>query len=168
MDANLQGGDIYPGIEGEAKLVFLGNTIMENRNGLCVGFNITEAVGATESAGALTHVGQLSEIGINVKTLGVDKGYHNEEFIVGCRESGIAPHVALMSNRKQLRVRRGPGYRISQVIRKRIEEIHGWLKTVGRLRKTLFKGVQRIDADAKFNICALNLLRIANLSEAIP
>lgn len=136
----------------EAKLVFLGNTIVENRNGLCVGFNITEAVGSTESAGALTHVEELTKFGICVKTLGADKGYHNKEFMTGCRESAIAPHVALISNRKRSPVRRGLGYQISQVIGKRIEEIHGWLKTVGRLRKTLFKGVRRIDADAKFNI----------------
>jgi len=150
----------------EAKLVFLGHTLMENRNGLCVSFDITEAVGIGETAGALSQVAELAEIGIDVKTLGADKGYHNEEFVTECRARGIAPHVALISNRNQMRVRRGPGYRISQVIRKRIEEIHGWLKTVGRLRKTLFRGVQRIDADAKYNVCALNLLRMAKLLEA--
>lgn len=150
----------------EAKLVFLGHTIMENRNGLCVGFDITEAVGTSETAGALNHVDELAEIGIDVKSLGADRGYHNEDFVKGCRARGIAPHVALIANRNQLRVRRGLGYRVSQVIRKRIEEIHGWLKTVGRLRKTLFRGTERIDADAKYNVCALNLLRIAKLSEA--
>ena len=150
----------------ESKLVFLGHTLMENRNGLCVSFKITEAVGVGEPAGAISQLDELAKIGIEVKTLGADKGYHNEDFISECRVRGVAPHVALISNRRQMRVRRGTGYHISQVIRKRIEEIHGWLKTVGRVRKTLFRGVQRVDADAKYNVCALNLLRIAKLLEA--
>lgn len=149
-----------------ANLAFLGHTIMENRNGLCVGFDITEGVGIGESAGAIRHVDHLRKLGVNVKTLGVDKGYHNKAFISGCRERKISPHVALIKNRKHMGVRRGVGYQISQVVRKRIEEIHGWLKTVGRLRKTMFKGVKRIDADGKYNVCALNLLRMTKLLEA--
>jgi transposase len=147
----------------EAKLAYLGNTIMENRNGLCVGFDIVEGIGVGETKGAIDHVDRLKELGINVKTLGADKGYHNHTFIEECKKRGISPHVALISNRKQMNVRQGIGYRISQVIRKRIEEIHGWLKTVGRLRKTLYRKIKRIDADAKFNVCALNLLRISKL-----
>lgn len=149
-----------------AKLEFLGHTIMENRNGLCVGFDVSEVVGTSESVGAKRHVDQLRNLGLNARTLGVDKGFHNEAFINGCRERKISPHVALMKNRKQMRVRRGVGYQISQVARKRIEEIHGWLKTVGRMRKTLFKGIDRIDAEGKYNVCALNLLRMTKLLEA--
>ena len=81
------------------------------------------------------------------KTLGADKGYHASDFVSALRDRNIVPHIAQAINRKTPgldgRTARHAGYAVSQKIRKRVEEIFGWFKTVGGLRKTRFRGVER-------------------------
>jgi len=125
----------------EAKLCFAGHAVMENRTGPCVLFEVTPSVGVTESEMAVAQVGQLLEREFQPKTVGADKGYHTKEFVQGCREAGVAPHVAEVKGRKvkgfdQRAKKRG--YETSQRIRKCIEEIFGWMKTTGGFRKTRF------------------------------
>ena len=151
----------------EAKLCFAGHAVMENRTGLCVLFEVTPSVGVTESQVALAQVGQLQERGFNPTTVGADKGYHSKEFVQGCREAGVAPHVAEVKGRKvegfdQRTKKRG--YEISQRIRKQIEEIFGWTKTTGGLRKTRYCGVERTNACAQMVVASYNLLRLAKLA----
>jgi IS5 family transposase len=62
------------------------------------------------------------------------------------------------------RTSRHEGYSISMRIRKRIEEIFGWAKTIGGFRRTRFHGVARTQQAGYFVGAAYNLLRIANLS----
>ncbi len=64
------------------------------------------------------------------------------------------------------RTTRHEGYRVSQRIRKRVEEIFGWLKTVANFRKTRFRGIARTQHAAHLNGAAYNLLRIARLTLA--
>ena len=66
------------------------------------------------------------------------------------------------------RTTRHAGYRISQVIRKRIEEHFGWGKTVGRIRQTVFRGIQRVDQQFKLTMTASNLTRMARILFAVP
>jgi Transposase DDE domain len=51
-------------------------------------------------------------------------------------------------------------------VRKRVEEIFGWMKTVGGLRKTGYRGLDRTQLHAYWVAAAYNLLRIARLSPA--
>src|SRR5690606_23304802 len=106
------------------------------------------------------------------KTLGADKGYHTKAFIAALRERGIRPHVARIEGRVTPgldgRTTRHASYRVSQRTRKRIEEIFGWLKSVGGLRKSRFVGLKRTGLYAYLAASAYNLLRIARLAPLSP
>ena len=155
----------------EAKLCFTGHAVMENRTGLCVLFEVTPSVGVTENETALAQVQELQEREFEPSTVGADKGYHSKEFVQGCRKLGVAPHVAEVKDRKvegfDGRSKKN-GYQKSQRIRKRIEEIFGWMKTTGGLRKTRYCGVERTNACAQMVAATYNLLRLAKLTMETP
>jgi hypothetical protein len=102
-------------------------------------------------------------------TIGADKGYATRAFVEALRELGITPHVAQnTSNRSSAidgRTTRHPGYRVSQQKRKLVEEIFGWLKTVGLMRNTRHRGARRVDWMFTFAAAVYNLVRIRNLME---
>jgi IS5 family transposase len=103
--------------------------------------------------------------GVQPKTVGADKNYHQQTFIRGCRDRGIAPHAACKQNVRvaglDQRTTTKPGYGLSLRIRKRIEEIIGWVKTVGGLRRSRYRGIERTQAWGYFVAGAYNLLRMA-------
>ena len=104
-------------------------------------------------------------------TLGADKGYDTREFVAFCRALNVTPHVARNRLRPggsalDARTVRHPGYAISQWVRKRIEEAFGWMKTIGGLRKTRYRGRERVQMHAYLVGAAYNLVRIAKLSPA--
>jgi transposase len=151
----------------EAKLCFAGHAVMENRTGLCVHFEVTPSVGVTESTTALSQLQALQEQGFTPTTAGADKNYHNQEFVQGCRTAGIAPHVAEVKGRQVAGLdgrTKKRGYQTSQRLRKRIEEIFGWMKTTGGLRKSRYRGVERTHACAQMVVGTYNLLRLAKLA----
>jgi transposase len=129
-----------------AKLCFGGHALMENRSGLCVDLRLTDARQSEPSA-ALELLKRQAKQRIHPKTLGADKGYHTKAFVQKLRERGIKPHIARIDGRATPgldgRTTRHASYRVSQRTRKRIEEIFGWLKTVGGLRKSRFVGLKR-------------------------
>ena len=146
----------------EAKLCFAGHVLMENRTGLVVGVVVTRATGTAERETALDMLEKVP--GSQRITVGADKGYDTRDFVTACREMNVTPHVA----RRQWsivdkRTTRHDGYQISQRIRKRIEEIFGWLKTVGGGRKLRYKGVERNQLWAELTTAAYNLVRLAKL-----
>lgn len=152
----------------EAKLCFGAHVLMENRNGLCLDIKIANPVDVTEGEAALELIQKQKEhLGVTPHTVGADKGYHNKTFVGGCREHGIIPHVAEIKNRKVKgldgRTTRTPEYQTSQRLRKRIEEIFGWMKTVGGFRKTRVKGVDRTQMEGYWVASAYNLVRIGRL-----
>jgi transposase len=155
----------------EARLCFAGHAVMENRTGLCVLFQVTPSVGVTESTTALAQVQELQEREFTPTTVGADKGYHTTEFVQGCREAAVAPHVAEIQGRKvpgfDGRTKKR-GYQTSQCLRKRIEEIFGWMKTTGGFRKTRYRGVARTNACGQMVAATYNLLRLAKLVAAGP
>jgi hypothetical protein len=122
----------------EARLCFAGHAAMENRNGLCVLFEVKPAVGAPESEVAVEQMTELRNRGFNPKTVGADKGYHTREFVEGLREQKIVPHCARKDGQKTLHVLLTLAHAISQRLRKRIEEIFGWSKTTGCFRKSRY------------------------------
>ena len=158
----------------EAKLSFGLRATMENRSGLLVMLNLTKACGkgSTESSVALDQMEELCIRGFEPRTVGADKGYHNREFVQGCRDMRIAPHVAPMEGRKvsgiDARTIRHESYRTSQRIRKRIEEPFGWMKTVGAFRKSRFLGVARTNFVAQLVGASCNLVRMAKMATHDP
>jgi hypothetical protein len=85
---------------------------------------------------------------------------------------GIRPHVAQKDLRGSgvldRRTTRHQGYQISQRKRKLVEEFFGWMKTIGLLRKTRFKGTSRGGWMFTFTAAVYNLIRIRNLAGASP
>jgi transposase len=152
----------------EAKLAYLGHALMDNRNGLVVNTRVTEATGRAEREAA---VAMLEEIpGSQRVTLGADKGYDTQEFVATARGFEVTPHVAQNTTGRTSaideRTTRHPGYAVSQRVRKRVEEIFGWMKTIGLMRKTRHKGVDRVGWMFTLTAAAYNLVRIRNLLEA--
>jgi transposase len=153
----------------EARLSYSANALMENRNGLLVDLLVEPADGYAERRAAIS---MLKTLGTKKRvTLGADKGYDVKSFIQGCRELGVTPHVAQTSDYHRRsavdrRTVRHTGYVVSQRIRKRIEEIFGWMKTVGGFRRTRYRGRDRTQLTAYLVGAAYNLLRIAKLEAA--
>jgi len=151
----------------ESKLAFCGNALMDNRNGLLLDIEVRKADGYAERAGALDLLKRQGRKRVKPKTLGADKGYHTREFVSRLRKRHIAPHIATIDNRTTPgldgRTTRHESYGLSQRKRKRIEEIFGWLKTVGGLRKSRLKGIARTQLLAHLHGAAYNLLRIGRL-----
>ncbi len=151
----------------EAKLCFLGHVLMENRHGLVVNTRLTPATGTAEREAAIALVdGRPTTRRI---TLGGDKNYDTQAFIQDLRTRQVTPHVAQhTTNRASAidgRTTRHAGYTVSQQKRKRVEEIFGWLKTVGLLRKVKLRGVQRVGWLFTFAAAVYNLVRMRNLVE---
>jgi transposase len=151
----------------EAKLYYQGHVLMENRHGLAVDGELTPASGFAERAAAQTMVARIR--GTRRVTVGADKAYDTAEFVEGLRRLQVTPHVAQnTSNRSSAideRTTRHGGYLVSQQKRKRIEEIFGWLKTVGLLRKTRHRGTARVGWMFIFGLAVYNLVRIRTLTE---
>jgi transposase len=150
----------------EAKLVFMGHILMENRNGLVVNARLTEASGFAERDAALEMIGELPEGGRI--TLGADKGFDEAGFIDALRACGVTPHVsAKKTSALDGRTTRHRGYELSLRARKRIEEIFGWMKTIGVMRKTRHRGQRRVGWMFTLTAAAYNLIRMRNLALAV-
>ena len=155
----------------EARLVFIGHALMENRNGLVVGAVATRASGHAERLAVLALIephGERPRV-----TLGADKGYDSADFVMELREQTVTPHVAQNQSGRHSaidgRTTRHPGYAISQRIRKRIEEAFGWAKTVAGLRKMRHRGLPKIDWQFTLAMAAYDLVRLPKmLAEAAP
>lgn len=153
----------------EARLSFIGHTLMENRSGLIVDACLTAADGHAERIAALSMIEPRADRPRAI-TLGADKAYDAEDFVNELKSMNVRPHVAQNTNGRRSaidgRTTRHPGYAMSQKIRKRIEEGFGWIKTVGGQRKTRFKGKDRVGWAFTFAAAAYNLVRLPKLVEA--
>jgi transposase len=152
------------GVGRPAQLAYLGNVLMENRSGIVVDTRVTPADGYGERDAALVMVADVPGGAI---TLAGDKGYDYPEFVAELRHLQVTPHVAQnTTNRRSAidgRTTRHSGYAISQRTRKRVEEVFGWLKTVGLLRKLRHRGGQKVEWIFRFAAAVYNLIRIRNL-----
>jgi len=150
----------------ETKLAYAGHVLMENRHGLIVDIALTQADGHAERRAALDMLDRQERP--HRVTLGADKGYDTADFIAGCRERGVTPHVAQhttnRSSRIDERVTRHSGYAVSQRVRKRVEEIFGWIKTIGGGRKLRYIGLARNTLWATLAGAAFNLIRMATIA----
>ena len=150
----------------EAKLSYLGHALMENRNGLVVDARVTEANGTAERDAAMGMAIKLP--GEHQKTMGGDKNYDTRDLVGVLGALKVTPHVAQNTGRKggsaiDGRTTRHAGYEVSQKKRKLIEEVFGWLKTVGPMRRPHFRGLKQMGWWFKFSVAVYNLVRIRNL-----
>jgi transposase len=152
----------------EAKLVFVGHALMENRNGLLVDFRVTQATGTAERDAAPVLLDEARDRGFHPKTLGADKGYDTRSCVEDIRARRVTPHVAQnVGGRRSAidgRTTRHRGYAVSQRVRKRIEEIFGWMKTVGGFRRTRYRGLERTWLAGYLVATAYNLVRMSRLA----
>ena len=150
----------------EAKLSYTGNVLMENRNGLAVDVLVNPATGTAERDAAFAMAAEIP--GEGRVTIGGDKNYDTAALVDDWRTLNVTPHVAQNDKHRRSaidqRTTRHPGYQISQRKRKRVEEIFGWLKTVGGLRKLRHRGLERVAWMFTFAVAAYNLVRLRNLA----
>jgi transposase len=148
----------------EAKLSYTGHVLMENRHGLVVNAKVTQATGTCEREASVEMMQEVArEPGA---TLGADKNYDSAEHVKQLRERGVTPHVAQKARYSAIdgRTTRHAGYQVSQRVRKRVEEIFGWMKSVGLMRKLRHRGTARVSWMFTFTAAAYNLVRLRNLA----
>lgn len=156
------------GVAQAAKLAYSAHVLMENRHGLCVDLSVATATNEAEWDEGLRLVARQRAAGRRIRTVGADKAYDVQRFVGPLRAAGVTPHIAQQITHHRGswidgRATRHPGYAVSQRVRKRIEEIFGWWKTIGGLRKTRYRGTARVTLHTYFVATAHNLLRLAKL-----
>lgn len=149
-----------------AKLAYLGHAVSENRHGLIVAAQVTQASGTAERSAAIDMLGELS--GPKRCTLAADKGYDTREFVRQTRELNVTPHVAQNIERRggsaiNARTTRHAGYALSIKARKLIEESFGWAKDIGLLRRPKMRGRRKIEFATLLTFTGYNLVRMRNL-----
>jgi transposase len=150
----------------EAKLSYCGNVLMENRNGLVADVETMQADGTAERDAAVVMIASVP--GDDRITVGADKGYDTKDFIADARTLNATPHVAQKKHSAvDGRTTRHEGYKISQQKRKRVEEIFGWMKTIGGMRKLRHRGLELVGWMFTYAAAAYNLVRIRNLSTSV-
>jgi DDE family transposase len=160
-----------------AKLCYMGHALMENRHGLAVRGRASQANGVAERNEALTLVDRHRPRRRRRITLGADKAYDVEAFVEALRQRAITPHIAVDGHLSKTgkprktaidkRTLRHPGYAVSQVCRKRIEEVFGWIKASAGLAKVKVRGLARVNAAFVVALSAYNLIRLPKLL-AVP
>ena len=149
----------------EAHLSYLGHVMTDNRHGLSVTAELTEARGTAEREAALFLLDQLP--GEGRKTLGADKAYDTAGFVAGCRGRRVTPHVAQNDTNRasaiDARTTRHEGYEVSQNARRKQEGVFGWAKRIGGLSRTMLRGRPKVRSRFLLTLAGLNLVRLRNL-----
>jgi transposase len=145
----------------EAKLSYAGHVLLDNRHGLVANVCVTAATGTAEREAALLLLGEAAR----AVTVGGDKAFDVHSFVAQVRALGITPHVAQKAKYTAIdgRTTRHAGYAISQRERKLIEQVFGWMKTIGGLRKLRHCGGELVDWIVTFTAAAYNLVRLRTL-----
>lgn len=151
-----------------AMLCFIGHSLMENRSGLIVQADLTQADGHAERRAAIDMLHRHSPGSTRRLTLAADRGYDSADFVAELRQMVVTPHVAQKSRHSAIdgRTTRHPGYSKSQRCRKKIEEPFGWAKTVGGMAQTMYLGIERVRARFTLTMAACNLARLPKLLAA--
>jgi transposase len=149
----------------EPKLCFMGHALMENRHGLVVQAEATEADGHAERKAALEMIDRQAPGTSNQLTLGADKAYDAREFVADLRQKWVTPHVAQKARSSAIdrRTTRHAGYGVSQRKRKLVEEAFGWAKTIAGCAKVKVRGLARIGFHFTLAMAAYNLIRLPKL-----
>jgi transposase len=159
-----------------ARLCYMGHALMENRHGLAVGACVTQASGTAERDAALALIDARPRRAGRRITLGADKAYDVADFVAALRTRTVTPHVAVdghltKTGRRRrtavdARTTRHAGYRVSQRVRKRVEELFGWFKSAAGLAQVKVRGCARVEAVFLLGLTAANLVRLPRLLAA--
>ena len=158
---------LYRKSPGErAKLCYMGHAVSENRHGLVVEVQVSEANGLAERSTAVQMIEALS--GERLCTFAADKAYDTHGFVAQMRNIQATPHVAQNTERRggsaiDARTTRHAGYALSLRARKLIEEAFGWGKDIGLLRRPKFRGRDKMEYAALLTFTGYNLVRMRNL-----
>ncbi len=158
---------LYKKSAGDAsRLAYLGHVLMDNRHSLIAEEQATTADGTAEVDAAVQMINDLG--GTRRITVGADKGDDRAGFVDGLRERNVSPLVARKRKGSAIdgRTTRHVGYDMSIHVRRRIESIFGWMKTVGGMRKTRFRGLERVGLHFSIAATTYNILRIPRLDAA--
>ena len=152
-----------------AMLCYMGHVLTDNRHGLVVNAQVTQANGTAERDTAAKMLADAARFAGTSITVGADKNYDTAGFVATCRANNVTPHVAQNVARAggcaiDARTTRWPGYSISQRKRKCIEQVFGWSKTVGRIRQAMYRGLKRVDQLFLLTQAAYNLTRMRTLA----
>jgi transposase len=151
-----------------ATLCHMGHVVMENRNGVVVATELLPATGTAEREAAMAMIENLT--GNQRITLAADKAYDTADFVAEMRRLGVTPHVTQNTKGRRSaidgRTTRHAGYTVSLRVRKRIEEVFGWIKTTGGLRKTRHRGTALVGWTFTLTAAAYNLVRLPKLLAA--
>jgi len=149
----------------EAKLAYLGHVLLDNRHGLVANVCATAATGTAEREAAQVLLDASAPPG---STVGGDRNFDVRSFVAAVRHLEITPHVAQkIHSAIDGRTTRHAGYAISQRKRKLVEQVFGWMKTVGGLRKLRHRGGELVDWIVTFTAAAYNLIRLRTLLSAV-
>ena len=151
-----------------AKLCHMGHAMMENRSCLVVETKVTQASGTAEVEAATAMIGALP--GQHRITVGADKLFDTSGFVADRRGLNVTQHVAQNDHGRasaiDARTTRHPGYTVSLILRKRLEEAFGWIKTIGGQAKTHFRGTPRVNWMFTLAAAAYDLIRLPKLLAA--
>jgi IS5 family transposase len=142
--------------------------LTENQNGLVITSAVTIADGFAERETAKAMIARVAPRKRRI-SIAADRNYDTRGFVAAMRELNVTPHVTQNITKKGRRssidgrTTRHSSYAASQKFRKRIEEVFGWLKTVGLFRKTRYRGIKKIDWHFTLAVTAYNLVRMRNL-----
>ena len=151
----------------ESKLCFIGHAMTENRHGLVVQTEMTQATGTAEREAAKAMINAHDPGSDRRITVGADKGYDTADFVADCRAMHVTPHVAQSDKGRRsaidARTTRHPGYAISQKKRKLVEEPFGWGKVIGGLARPMRRGKAHVGYAFTFVMAAYDLVRLPKL-----
>jgi len=149
----------------EARLCYAGHTLIENRHGLIVELELTQASGSAEREAGLRLLARQRRRRRGRMSVAADKGYDTADFVAGVRALRITPHVARKKRYSAIdgRTTRHGSYAVSLRRRKLIEEGYGWMKDSGGLRKLRHRGQAKVSALFTFTCVAYNLVRLRSL-----
>jgi transposase len=157
---------LYKKAKGQAaKLCHMGHVLIENRSCLVVDARTTLATGTAEREAAVAMIGAIP--GQHRITVGCDKAYDTADFVADMRGLEATPHVTQNDTGRRSaidgRTTRHAGYQVSLLVRKRIEEAFGWVKTIGGQRKTRYRGTPRVGWMFTLAAAAYDLIRLPKL-----
>lgn len=174
---------LYTKTSGVAYLQHSMHVLMENRHGIGVDIRVGKADGYAERQCCLKMLDRVKRrLGLEPVTLGADKGYDAEDFLLALDERGIEPHIACKSRKEIDLPQKGQkneagvwarwfnqqggndkDFKISQRKRRLDEEIFGWLKQFGGLRRARLVGRWKLQQLADVALGSLNLVRMSRL-----
>ena len=150
-----------------AKLCFIGHAMTENRHGLVVATEMTQATGTAEREAAKLMIAAHAPGSERRITVGADKGYDTADFVADLRAMSVTPHVAQNDKGRRsaidARTTRHEGYAVSQKKRKLVEEPFGWGKVIGGLARPMRRGTAHIGYAFTFVMAAYDLVRLPKL-----